>query len=110
MESENGIHDWITGSQADAIAPFRALTFAAGLFAGSWVAVQSIPGATLEPEADVSKLSAILGGCVMVFGARLAGGCPSGHGITGMSQFSIASIITMAATFGGGICLAMQLR
>jgi uncharacterized membrane protein YedE/YeeE len=39
----------------------------------------------------------------MVFGARLAGGGTSGHGITGMSQLSISSFITVAAMFGGGM-------
>ena len=31
------------------------------------------------------------GGFVMLFGARLAGGCTSGHGISGLSQFAINS-------------------
>jgi uncharacterized membrane protein YedE/YeeE len=39
----------------------------------------------------------------MVFGARIAGGCTSGHGISGMSLLSVASIISVCAMFGGGI-------
>lgn len=46
----------------------------------------------------------------MVFGARLAGGCTSGHGISGMSTLSISSIVTVASIFSGGIALALMMR
>ena len=45
----------------------------------------------------------------MIFGARLAGGCTSGHGISGMSTFSISSIITVMAMLSGGILTARVL-
>jgi hypothetical protein len=34
---------------------------------------------------------AFLGGAVMIFGARLAGGCTSGHGISGTLQLAVSS-------------------
>eukprot|EP01083_Nonionella_stella_P094676 265704_1 len=44
------------------------------------------------------------GGFLMIFGARLANGCTSGHGLSGMGLLSIASMIAVAAMFvGGGI-------
>ncbi|MEO6421632.1 MAG: YeeE/YedE thiosulfate transporter family protein [Candidatus Nitrotoga sp.] len=35
--------------------------------------------------------AAFLGGIIMAFGARLAGGCTSGHGISGALQLSVGS-------------------
>lgn len=35
--------------------------------------------------------AAFLGGAVMMFGARMAKGCTSGHGITGTSQLALSS-------------------
>ncbi len=89
--------------------PVAGMTFASGILVGSILLAQCIPN-SLAKAIDVSKTSAVIGGCAMVFGARLAGGCTSGHGISGMSSFSIASVITVASMFGGGIMTAMLLR
>ncbi len=50
------------------------------------------------------------GGFVMLFGARLAGGCTSGHGVSGMAQLAVGSTIAIAAMFLGGILVAMMFR
>lgn len=47
------------------------------------------------------------GGLLMAFGARLAGGCTSGHGISGTSQLSISSWISLICFFIGGV-IAIQ--
>lgn len=49
---------------------------------------------------------AFVGGFVLLFGARLAGGCTSGHGISGLSQLAIGSMVTVAFMFIGGILTA----
>jgi hypothetical protein len=49
---------------------------------------------------------AFLCGVVMSFGARLAGGCTSGHGISGTLQLSVGSWIALAAFFVGGAITA----
>ena len=54
-------------------------------------------------------LVAILGGALIGLGARWAGGCTSGHGISGAIQLSLASMITAACFFAGGIVMAMVL-
>ena len=56
------------------------------------------------------KLMAFAGGFVLLYGARLAGGCTSGHGISGMSQLAIGSMITVIFMFAGGIITARFLR
>lgn len=48
-------------------------------------------------------LSAFVGGIFMSFGARLAGGCTSGHGISGTSQLSVASWVTLFSLFLSGV-------
>jgi uncharacterized protein len=42
---------------------------------------------------------AFVGGAVMVFGARLAGGCTSGHGISGDLQLAVSSWVFMPLAF-----------
>lgn len=49
---------------------------------------------------------AFLGGTVAMFGARLAGGCPSGHGMSGLMQLSISGYLAMAGFFGAGVLVA----
>lgn len=51
-------------------------------------------------------LVAFAGGVVMAFGARLAGGCTSGHGISGALQLSVGSWIALACFFAGGALTA----
>lgn len=52
---------------------------------------------------------AFLGGFLMLFGARIAGGCTSGHGVSGLAQLSVGSTIAVTAMFAGGIAVAMLL-
>lgn len=53
---------------------------------------------------------AFLGGILIVFGARLAGGCTSGHIISGMTQLAASSTIFAAAVFAGGIGTARIIK
>jgi uncharacterized membrane protein YedE/YeeE len=50
---------------------------------------------------------AFAGGAVMAFGARLAGGCTSGHGISGTLQLSVGSWIALICFFVSGVAVAM---
>lgn len=54
-------------------------------------------------------VTAFLGGTLMAFGARLAGGCTSGHGISGTLQLSVGSWIAAICIFIGGIAVAIPL-
>lgn len=45
----------------------------------------------------------IAGGFLVGFGARYAGGCTSGHAITGMASFQKASLISTMGFFIGGL-------
>lgn len=50
---------------------------------------------------------ALVGGALMAFGARMAGGCTSGHGISGTLQLAVSSWIAVICFFIGGIATAM---
>jgi uncharacterized membrane protein YedE/YeeE len=50
---------------------------------------------------------AFLAGFLMLFGARLADGCTSGHGLSGSAQLAVGSLIAVAAMFAGGIVTAL---
>lgn len=52
---------------------------------------------------------AFAGGGLMAFGARLAGGCTSGHGISGTLQLNVASWIAVICFFAGGAAVATLL-
>jgi len=49
---------------------------------------------------------AFVGGLLMAFGARLGGGCTSGHGISGTLQLSVGSWIALICFFIGGAAIA----
>ena len=53
---------------------------------------------------------AFAGGFIMLLGARIADGCTSGHGISGMAQLALGSFIAVGAMFAGGIATAMLMR
>ncbi len=52
-------------------------------------------------------VAALAGGILLGLGARWAGGCTSGHGISGSIQLSFGSLVTAACFFIGGIAVAM---
>lgn len=53
---------------------------------------------------------AFAAGFIMLFGARIADGCTSGHGLSGIAQLAIGSFIAVTAMFAGGIAAAAFLR
>lgn len=66
----------------------------------------------VERFGDSIMLRAVIGfigGVLMAFGARLAGGCTSGHGISGTLQLNAGSWLTVIFMFIGGIAAAMLL-
>ncbi len=52
-------------------------------------------------------LVSFIGGILVLFGARLAGGCTSGHMMSGMMQTSLSGYLFAAGTFAAGIPVAI---
>lgn len=98
-----------------------SLLFVVGAVGGSFLAawsggeltgdyLQNMWVARFGPESYFLRtLLAFGGGALMAYGARLAGGCTSGHGISGTLQLAVGSWIAVACFFVGGIATAMLL-
>lgn len=83
------------------------IVFASGVIAGAKLISQYVPTVSEAGGPTISPLAAVAGGFSLIFGARLAGGCPSGHGISGMATMSLSSFITVASMFAGGISFSL---
>lgn len=82
--------------------------FGASLADGSFAAEASPPiwRDRFGGRISVRAVGAVLGGVVAMFGARLAGGCPSGHGMSGLMQLSLSGFLSLAGFFAGGVVVA----
>ncbi|KAJ3108515.1 hypothetical protein HDU96_007502 [Phlyctochytrium bullatum] len=90
------------------ITKTETLAMAAGMVAGAAAsAVLSGSHAGFAGQWEVDPWRAFAGGVALVYGSRMAGGCTSGHGISGMAQLNPASFITVASMFGGGYLVSM---
>lgn len=72
------------------------------------------PGAGLVPTelvswaalaSPVGLLMIVGGGFLVGFGARWAGGCTSGHAISGLADLQLPSLVAVAGFFGGGLLM-----
>ncbi len=82
--------------------------FLSAISSGSF-RIQAVPtmwhnkfGGSIIPRARI----AFIGGVVAMFGARLADGCPSGHGLSGSSQLAVSGFIALVCFFIGGLVTA----
>jgi len=85
--------------------------FISSMLSGTFqvIVVPALWSATFGSNAAGRIAVALAGGVLLALGARWAGGCTSGHGISGSIQLSLASMITAACFFAGGIATAMFL-
>jgi len=58
------------------------------------------------PSVGKRAAGAFLGGMVAMVGARMADGCPSGHGLSGMMQLSVSAFVALAMFFVVGVLVA----
>ena len=63
-------------------------------------------GKRFGPSVAKRAVFSFLGGIVAMMGARLADGCPSGHGLSGMMQLSVSSFVALAFFFVIGAIIA----
>ena len=63
-----------------------------------------------ETTAARRYVDAFAGGFLILFGARLAGGCTSGHIISGITQLSVSGLLFGAAVFASGILTARLIK
>lgn len=88
-----------------------------GIFFGAWISaktdksfkIENVPPTWQErfgPSIGKRAAGAFLGGIVAMLGARMADGCPSGHGLSGMMQLSVSAFVALAMFFGTGALVA----
>ncbi|KNG93640.1 YeeE/YedE family protein [Pseudaestuariivita atlantica] len=84
----------------------RAL-FIASLVAAPWLAVTLLD---IEARTNITSNPVVLitAGLLVGFGARLANGCTSGHGVCGISRLSLRGIAaTVFYLFAGGVSVLL---
>jgi len=54
----------------------------------------------------LALISLIVGGFLVGFGTRYAGGCTSGHAIMGLSLFNVGSFVAVLGFFTGGLLVS----
>ena len=75
-----------------------------GAFDLRWV--PSLWATTFGSAAIPRLIVALLGGVIIGFGSRWAGGCTSGHGISGAMQVAVSSWVSAISVVIGGIIAA----
>ena len=79
---------------------------------GSWSYRESlgVVHETLTGGGLWSLLALVVGGVFVGFGTRMSGGCTSGHGLSGCSRFTPASLFATASFFGAAVAISFLLR
>lgn len=86
-------------------------SFLSANFTGSyrWTDMHEIWKARYGAGSNKRFVFAFVGGAIALFGVRMAGGCPSGHGLSGMAQMSVSGMLAMVSFFAGGLITARVL-
>lgn len=91
------------------------LVFIGGLMVGAFIASRALTSVPLEilpssADAPGGLARLVLGGAFVGFGARYAGGCTSGHTISGIANLNWPSVVASAAFFAGGLTVTWSLQ
>ncbi|OTB13902.1 hypothetical protein K445DRAFT_13275 [Daldinia sp. EC12] len=103
---EVGDYFWWAVGQRNRPKSYSAIALTSGMVIGALVVSLTSPSARTTSNITIEPIRAIFGGALLAVGSRMAGGCTSGHGISGMSLLSISSFVTVAAMFVGGAGVA----
>lgn len=103
---EVGNHFWWLVGGVSKPSSRQNMMFATGVAAGAWAIANNFPSLVAGTVVETDPVLAVAGGFVMVVGSRLAGGCTSGHGISGLSLLSTSSLVTIVSAFGAGLLIA----
>ncbi len=84
------------------------LLFLLGLLLAPWAwrLVAPLPAASV----DVGTTGLVVAGLLVGVGVRMGNGCTSGHGVCGLSRFSLRSLVNVLAFMGAGFATVFVLR
>ncbi len=100
----------ISGIAANALFGFKAYAwpvfFVVGLGVGGWL-TYAIVGMPVPVTVSLDHALMLVGGGLLVgYGTRLGSGCTSGHGVCGISRFSVRSLSATITFLSVGIVTA----
>jgi uncharacterized membrane protein YedE/YeeE len=92
----------------------------AGIFVGAFFSarlggqsrLETVPPIWRERFGESPVLRAVaafIGGAILLFGARMAGGCPSGHGLSGNMQLAVSGLLALVFFILSGVVTARLL-
>jgi len=110
----NGRIAGISGILGGLLHPARSeigwrLAFLAGLFVAP-LAYVAFGGALPPVELNASLPLLIVAGLIVGFGTRLGAGCTSGHGVCGIAQLSIRSLVATGVFMTAAIATVFVVR
>lgn len=105
---------WAYLRDHDRQAHLWTLVFALGIAAGAFLATRFLstdPPPLLPPFFATAggAMRLLLGGFLIGFGTRYAGGCTSGHSITGIANLNWPSLVATIFFFVGGLTVTWGL-
>lgn len=71
-----------------------------------WVLLDTLPAMVQQ----TGTLGLVIGGVLVGIGTRYANGCTSGHGICGLSRFSLRSLVAVCSFMGSAIVTVFIIR
>jgi uncharacterized membrane protein YedE/YeeE len=84
------------------------LSFLLGLLAGGGLLMATLPEAIVAP-AGRALVAMAVAGTLVGYGTRLGSGCTSGHGVCGLTRFSLRSLVATLTFMGSGFVTATLL-
>ncbi|MBL4743337.1 MAG: YeeE/YedE family protein [Cycloclasticus sp.] len=78
------------------------LAFVVGLVGGAFVYAYFFP-VVVAPREYMTTALLVVGGLIVGVGTAMGGGCTSGHGVCGISRFSLRSITATMTFLASGI-------
>lgn len=87
------------------------IAFLAALVAGSAIGVITTGAGWIRGERPGRYVQLVVGGFLLGGGAKIAGGCNLGHGLSGAAQLNVSSLVVVASIVAGvGAARAVQIR
>ncbi len=116
MDSVIANEYWATTSPSFGYSTIFLFTTALGAFMSAKLSktfsIETVPSVWKShqgPGVAKRMIASFVGGIIILYGARMAGGCTSGHGISGTLQLAVSSWVFFIAMFASGIVTAALL-
>lgn len=71
-----------------------------------WSTLMALP----QSVQQIGTMGLVIGGLLVGLGTRYANGCTSGHGICGLSRFSLRSLMAVCSFMGSAIVTVFNMR